>query len=765
MKIIKGLFLLLITAICFSSCEERVFDAPSFNIPPTFDGKASITIKDFITKYKGVTDTLRITDNDTIEGYVTANDISGNLFKQLVVQDSTAAILINIDQNNIANDYSVGQKVIITCKDFYIGRTYNMLQLGDYYKSGNYNQIGRMNWFFSRNNIHMVGNPDPGIIQPEVITANDYSKLKDEFNVAKLYVLKGVKYVDGGLKVFATAAEVTGNAVDRVVYFNANQTSTVTTRNSSYADFANKMLPEGVVNLTGILTTYNGTPQFMLRSYDDVQAYDPSGGDGSKAFPWAIPYALSHQDGTTKGWIQGYIVGAVAPGITTNNPITGNNGISFASPFLNNTVVLADSANEKDWTKYVVVELPMGSAIQTQVNLMDHPDNLGKLLAVNGTLQNYLGAGGLTTTGASSDFVLGGVSGGETGTIYNETFGTTAVQTGTTWPAVADYTGYSKTGAGAAQVTYTAEGGAVTLRTNSPSSGYVGASGSVNALLAASGASLIVNDIATCGATTLSLSFGSNEIDANLAVAYKINGTSNWVPISYTKPSATWGLTGGLAINLPSGANTIKLKFTAAVTQYGTRVDDITLTTTNTIGAPVIDPDTNTPPNPSGVIFLETCGNDGQVSGNVAPTDYTGWDNKAPVAFSGNVVVRKTNSMDTHVWFAAWSTTYPDFKYLTVSGINTAGCTGMTLSFDATHNLSGGSVKANLMNVSVKDMNTGAETTLTVPATDLAYNSFVTVSGITGIPATSNLQITFSTTETNTMGMRLDNIRIEGVKP
>jgi len=590
MKIIKGLLLLLITVIYLSSCEERVFDAPPFDIP-TFEGKANMTIKDFITKYKGVKDTLRITANDTIEGYVTANDISGNLFKQLVIQDSTAAILINIDQNNICNDYAVGQKVMVTCKDFYIGRTYNMLQLGDYYKNANYNQIGRMNWLFSRNNIHIIGNPDPKVIQPEVITAEDYPKLKDEYNVAKLYMLKGVKYVDGGLKVFATAAEVSGNAVDRVVYFNAKQDSTVTTRNSSYADFANNTLPKGVVNLTGVLTTYNGAPQFMLRSYDDLQNF--VGGDGTQELPWDIAYALSKQNGTTKGWIRGYIVGAVAPGITTNNPITGNNDINFTSPFLNNTVVLADSANEKDWTKCIVVELPMGSVLQTQVNLRDNEDNLGKVLEVNGTLQNYLGAGGLTTTGASSDFVLGNI--GETSTIYNETFGTTAVQNGTAWPAVADYTGYSKTGAGAAQVTYTADGGAVTLRTNSPSSGYAGASGSVNAMMAASGASLIVNDIATCGATSLSLSFGSNEINDNLAVAYKINGTSNWVPISYTKPSATWGLTSALVINLPLGTNTIKLKFTAAATTFGTRVDDITLTTMDIIGSPVIDPDTGSP--------------------------------------------------------------------------------------------------------------------------------------------------------------------------
>ncbi|MCL1867379.1 MAG: hypothetical protein FWF72_00285, partial [Paludibacter sp.] len=146
--------------------------------------------------------------------------------------------------------------------------------------------------------------------------------------------------------------------------------------------------------------------------------------------------------------------------------------------------------------------------------------------------------------------------------IYGEDFGTTAVQTGTAWPAVAAYDGYSKLGIGAGAVTYSAEGGAVTVRANSNSSGYSGASGSCNAMMAASGGALVINDIATCGATNLKLSFGSNETNDVIAVSYKINGTTNWVAIPYTKTNSAWGLVENLSITLPTGANTIKLKFT-----------------------------------------------------------------------------------------------------------------------------------------------------------------------------------------------------------
>jgi len=105
---------------------------------------------------------------------------------------------------------------------------------------------------------------------------------------------------------------------------------------------------------------------------------------------------------------------------------------------------------------------------------------------------------------------------------------------------------------------------------------------------------------------------------------------------------------------------------------------------------------------------------------------------------------------------------------LTISGINTENVTDLSLSFDLAHNLSGGTPPANIMTVTVKDVNTGEVTPLTVPATALgAQHIYVTISDITGIPATSNLEITFRTTQAsgNTMGIRLDNVRIDGVKP
>jgi hypothetical protein len=179
-------------------------------------------------------------------------------------------------------------------------------------------------------------------------------------------------------------------------------------------------------------------------------------------------------------------------------------------------------------------------------------------------------------------------------TIFAEDFGTTAVQDGTQWPALAAYTGFNKTGLGKDSVSYSSEVGLVTLRTNSPSQGYNGASGSVNAMMASGGATLLVNNIAVCGAKNLVLTFGSNQTDANLKVAYKINGTSQWVELTYSKDTENWGLVDSVKFTLADNAKTIKLRFTAAVTQFGTRVDDIKIITKDATTAPVYEMEGNT---------------------------------------------------------------------------------------------------------------------------------------------------------------------------
>lgn len=420
MKAFKISCLLFVASLCLFSCDEREFDMPPVG-PPAFNGKANISIKDFIAKYNSDLIEIPSTSTDTIGGYIVANDISGNIYKQIQIQDETGGLCIAIDRNNIFNDYRIGQQIFIDCKSLYMGKYGGYPQLGNRYSrnnDGNYT-IGQMSWDTVQDHFFLNGYPDETKVKSDTITIDQMNADK----IGKLVTIYDVYFEKGGEEPFAVHG--TGGAIQtqsKMLVSATDANKKLTARNSSAANFAFRTMPKGVGSVTGVLSIYNGTYQITFRDSLDC-AYARFGsyaGNGTKTMPWDIDYALNHQDENKQGWIQGYIVGTVAPGVNADNLIDNNNDLIFSGTFMNNTVVLAASADIKDWTKCVVVNLPSGSDLRNQVNLVDHADNLGKLLKVTGTLQKYFGAAGQNvTTGNSDEFVFEGSSSDGNGTKNN----------------------------------------------------------------------------------------------------------------------------------------------------------------------------------------------------------------------------------------------------------------------------------------------------------------------------------------------------------
>ena len=151
----------------------------------------------------------------------------------------------------------------------------------------------------------------------------------------------------------------------------------------------------------------------------------PGTGEGSGTFedPYNVAAGIGQQNAEPIAWVHGYIVGAVKSGLSS---VSGNNDINWSAPFdLATNVVIADDVNCREISQCIIVNLPAGKPLRTQVNLMDNPDNLGKHLAVLGKLRKYFGQAGLRDSGGTeADFVLeGGVTPPSPGTeIFSETF-------------------------------------------------------------------------------------------------------------------------------------------------------------------------------------------------------------------------------------------------------------------------------------------------------------------------------------------------------
>ena len=135
----------------------------------------------------------------------------------------------------------------------------------------------------------------------------------------------------------------------------------------------------------------------------------PGEGEGSGTFedPYNVAAGIGLQSEEPIAWVHGYIVGAVKSGLSS---VTSNADINWSAPFdLNTNVVIADDAACREISQCIIVNLPAGKPLRTQVNLMDNPGNLGKHLAVNGKLRKYFGQAGLRdSNGTEADFVLEG---------------------------------------------------------------------------------------------------------------------------------------------------------------------------------------------------------------------------------------------------------------------------------------------------------------------------------------------------------------------
>ncbi|HET9571389.1 MAG TPA: DUF5689 domain-containing protein [Bacteroidales bacterium] len=396
---------LLLMSISFVACDQRDFEMPPL-FEPVYSDSATMTIADFKTQYAAATAT-EITDSMIISGIVVANDISGNMYKEMTIMDSTGGLKIAINQGDLYTEFRLGQRIFIECKGLWVGKYGGYMQLGGSYNGG----IGQMTWETAQAHVFKDGWPNPthALLTPEVVSMD---LVASEANMGKLITLENVYFSPVEGEVCATAAtDGSAQTLSKILTSSTNAGRTIVVRLSSASDFANKLLPTGNGNLTGILSLFGTTYQFTPRDSMDFEFAGfgkgyVNHGLGTKADPYTTDWALTHQ-GKLAGWVTGYIVGAVKSGINAENPINGNEDISWIAPFMNNTVVISSDSLTNDWTKCVVVNLPVGSSLRDSINLSNKPRNIRHKLAVTGTFENYLGGAGVTVAnGTSSEYWL-----------------------------------------------------------------------------------------------------------------------------------------------------------------------------------------------------------------------------------------------------------------------------------------------------------------------------------------------------------------------
>ena len=273
----KSIKYILIAAVCalFSSCMDGDWDEPSLSTDLYGNKNISegnvITIAELIKKYPNVfasTDQNKeITEEIQIKARVTGNDLGGNLYKQIAIQDETGALLVAVNQNGMNGYLPEGQEILIDLKGLHIGGYRKQPELGAPY---NGTSIGRMSKDIWQQHFKVMGgfqDINPNAIQPVEFTS-EFAKDYDN-NCGKLVVLKDVHFSNAdGKSTLTTGTATGGNYVNQTLKeFGSN----VVVRTSTYADFGAMVMPTGAVTLTGIATRYNNTWQILIRKTSDIK--------------------------------------------------------------------------------------------------------------------------------------------------------------------------------------------------------------------------------------------------------------------------------------------------------------------------------------------------------------------------------------------------------------------------------------------------------------------------------------------------------------
>ncbi|PKP51649.1 MAG: hypothetical protein CVT95_00330 [Bacteroidetes bacterium HGW-Bacteroidetes-12] len=273
-----GLFLATSLVTAFSSCDKD-FDSPPIKTIP--EGSI-ITIADLRAMYQGVN--IKITDDLSLFAVVTADEQSGNLFKEGYIQDATGAINLRLAASG---GLYIGDSVRVYLKGTVLSRFSQMMQLDSVNVDNN-----------------IIKQATKKERQPELfssivqITTNTQAKLIRLNNVQFVSAELGNTYADG----------VNLQSQNRMLEDSLG--NKIIVRTSGFANFANDTIPSGRGSIVAVVSQFNSDLQLLIRNPSEVNFTLPRFGGTTPPPPGnSITKNFTDQSITSGGWTTKQVIG------------------------------------------------------------------------------------------------------------------------------------------------------------------------------------------------------------------------------------------------------------------------------------------------------------------------------------------------------------------------------------------------------------------------------------------------------------------------
>jgi hypothetical protein len=347
-------------------------------------------------KYKEIKEDIQI------KGVVTANDIQGNMYNEISIQDETGAIFIGIAQGGTCGYLPLGTEIIIDLRGLFAGNYRKSPTIGTPYtdKDGEV-YVSRMSRLLWQQHFKYTGQTKE--LKPEVFAiGNTPTTWNIDTDAGKLGVLKGVTIKNGGYynsdtKSYVSNVPFTESSTyshpdySTSWYFNEQndqQTGGVQIYTSCYSDFAAKKLSHKKLQITGVFKRYRDQWEIIIRSEADVVELpddwvptddsQPIEDVGSADAPKTVAEALAaitalekDNQNSAESW---YVKGKVKQVITTDENITKFKNIDY---------VITDDGNNE-------LKVFRGKYIDGADFTIDNKVTVDKEVIVYGNLQRYV---------------------------------------------------------------------------------------------------------------------------------------------------------------------------------------------------------------------------------------------------------------------------------------------------------------------------------------------------------------------------------------
>lgn len=301
MRNLKNIFIaLIVVTTFFTSCDKD----PVLPIVKELSADKIISIDSVKNMYTAF-DVL-VEDDLSVYGTITADQVSGNLYKKLFLQDGTNGIQLNLTSSG---QFYEGEKVRISLLGTTIARYKNMLSIDN---------------IDPDKNIIKQGTKES--IAPEVVTIEDilipsggiYSPYQ-----GKLVQINNVEFLCND--IWSTWSNAITQYDENRTLIDANN-KTVIVRSSGYASFANQSLPQGKGSVIAVVTQYNSTVQLSIRTPQELTLT----GTRLNECPYYVKN-FEDQNVTSGGWSTQNVVGNI--NWATNNQGSNNTYYGVISNF------------------------------------------------------------------------------------------------------------------------------------------------------------------------------------------------------------------------------------------------------------------------------------------------------------------------------------------------------------------------------------------------------------------------------------------------